>query len=63
MHGFDYVLVDMFDSPVAVNWEDPYVIHTKNFISIANGNLPAEFVNRGCFSTMKRPICVLEIAR
>lgn len=58
--GFDYVLVDMFDSPAAVNWEDPYVIHTKNFISLVQGRLPAGLINLGCFSTLKRPICVIK---
>ena len=61
--GFDYVLIDMFDSPAAVNWEDPYVAHTKNFITLTRGQLPAGLVNRGCFSTLKRPICVIEISR
>ena len=63
MRKFDYVLIDMFDSPAAVNWDDPYVIHTKNFIALERGKLPAGLVNRGCFMTVKRPICVVEVPR
>ncbi len=58
--GFNYVLVDMFDSPSAVNRNDPYVIHTEKFIAMEKTGLPAGLINRGCFSTVKRPICVIE---
>lgn len=58
--GFNYILVDMFDSPNVVNRNDPYVIHTEKFIAMEKTGLPAGLINRGCFSTVKRPICVIE---
>ncbi len=58
--GFNYVLIDMFDTPSAVNRNDPYVIHTEKFIAMEKTGLPAGLINRGCFSTLKRPICVIE---
>ncbi len=61
--GFNYILVDMFDSPSAVNRNDPYVIHTEKFIALEKTGLPAGLINRGCFSTVKRPICVIEAVR
>lgn len=61
--GFNYILVDMFDSPSAVNRNDPYVIHTEKFIAMEKTGLPAGLINRGCFSTVKRPICVIEAVR
>jgi hypothetical protein len=63
LRKFDYVLIDMFDAPAAVNWGDPYVIHTKNFIALERGKLPVGLVNRGCFMTLKRPICVIEVSQ
>jgi len=59
--GFNYVLVDMFDSPSAVNRNDPYVIHTEKFIAMEKIGLTAGLINRGCFSTVKRPLCVIEV--
>lgn len=61
--GFNYILVDMFDSPSAVNRNDPYVIHTEKFIALEKTGLPAGLINSGCFSTVKRPICVIEAVR
>ncbi len=61
--NFDYVLVDMFDAPAAVVWADPYVVHTKYFISLQRDRLPEGLISRGCFSTLKRPICVIEATR
>lgn len=62
--GFNYVLVDMFDSPAAVNRNDPYVIHTGEFIALEKSRrLPAGLISRGCFSTAKRPICLIEAVR
>ena len=60
---FQYVLVDMFDSPAVVNRADPYTQHTENFISLERGSLPPGLTSMGCFSTANRPICVLRIER
>jgi hypothetical protein len=61
--GFNFVLIDMFDSPAAVNRKDPYVIHTEKFIALEKSRLPVGLISRGCFSTVKRSICVIEVAR
>jgi hypothetical protein len=58
--GFNYVLVDMFDSPAKVNWADPYVQHTKAFVALARGPMPVGLVSRGCFPVVKRSICIIE---
>lgn len=59
--GFNFVLVDMFDSPSAINPNDPYVIHTEKFIGLVKAGLPDGLTNRGCFSSAKRPICLIEV--
>jgi Dolichyl-phosphate-mannose-protein mannosyltransferase len=62
VRGFQYVLVDMLDLPEDVNRADIYVKHTDQFISMERGTLPAGLTSRGCFSTINRPICVIEVA-
>jgi hypothetical protein len=62
VRDFQYVLVDMFDAPGEINHADPYVIHTKQFISMERESLPQGLLNRGCFS-VNRPICLIEVAR
>jgi len=64
LRGFDYVLVDMFDSPASVNRADPYIIHTDHFISLAHGEqLPPGLVWLGCFTASNRPMCVIQAKR
>ena len=58
---FQYVLVDMFDSPEVVNRADPYTLHTEHFIALERGSLPHGLTSTGCFSTVNRPICVLKV--
>jgi hypothetical protein len=60
---YQYVLIDMFDAPAAVNWADPYTLHTEKFISLERGLLPPGLTNIGCFSTVNRPICVLKVGK
>jgi hypothetical protein len=60
---FQYVLVDMFDSPAVVNTADSYTRHTERFIALERGTLPHGLTRLGCFSTANRPICVLRIER
>ncbi len=60
---FEYILVDMFDSPADVNWQDPYVEHTRQFIDMAKAPLPEGIVARGCFETVGRRICVFQVPR
>lgn len=58
--NFDYVLIDMFDAPVAVNHDVPYVAHTDHFIALERSGLPSGLIDRGCFSSLGRAICVIE---
>ena len=63
VRGFKYVLIDMFDKPVAINPKDPYIVHTEKFIAMEKNGLPLGLINRGCFTTAKRPICVIEAVK
>jgi hypothetical protein len=60
--GFQYVLVDMIDVP-PTNQADTYASHTEQFMAIAGSALPPGLVSRGCFSTLNRPLCVIEAAQ
>jgi hypothetical protein len=60
---FQYVLVDMLDSPGPVNHADPYVEHTDQFLSMERSALPPGLISRGCFSALNRPMCVVEVDR
>jgi hypothetical protein len=58
---FQYVLIDMFDSPAVMNRADPYTLHTEHFIALERGSLPSGLDSVGCFSTANRPICLLKV--
>ena len=63
MRDFQYLLIDMADV-APFNQADPYAAHTEQFIAMeGTATFPPGLISRGCFSTLSRPICVVEVAR
>ncbi|HEU4878719.1 MAG TPA: hypothetical protein VFT21_04670, partial [Gemmatimonadaceae bacterium] len=64
MNDYRYLLIDMADLPGPFNQADPYAVHTEQFIAMeGTASFPPGLISRGCFSTLSRPICVVEVAR
>jgi hypothetical protein len=61
IRDFQYLLVDMAELKQPTNEADPYARHTEEFISMERSNLPRGLIQRGCFSTLNRPMCVVEV--
>jgi dolichyl-phosphate-mannose-protein mannosyltransferase len=61
--GFQYVLIDMLDAPEDVNHADTYVMHTDHFIAMERETLPPGLTSRGCFATLNRRTCVIEVGQ
>jgi hypothetical protein len=61
IRDFQYVLVDMAELQQPVNEADPYARHTEEFIAMERSDLPHGLIKRGCFSTLNRPMCVVEV--